>query len=218
MRFNQLGNYRFLSYWFLLKDMTDSLTGTTLDAGCGTGTMNMIDTVGIDIEKSRLRKFSKKGGMAVLASVTHLPFKTEAFDNAVLIDVLEHVDSKKRATITELARVVKKTLVGSTTNLLNPYMMLDLALPQAIHRRLTSMTGPYLDRHSRLTTAQLTRVLRETGFSVELLCLSAPPFQHSFKWGKQQKIPWYGYVWIVTDKLISKINVAKSNLVFRATK
>ena len=218
MQIWKLGNYQYLFYGSMLKDWISNLQGSILDAGCGTGSLQLSGNVGIDICKRNIQVFTRVGGEGVLASVTHLPFKDDAFENAITVDVLEHVENKKLA-IAELGRVVKGDLIGSTTNLLNPYMMLDVLLPKAVISKLIPIIGQgQYKRHLRLTTSQLTKALATAGFTTELTCLSFPPFQPWLYKDGKNKLPWYAYTWIVTNKLISTIKITRDTLLFKATK
>ena len=222
MEYWKLGNYQYLLPHSLLRAYIAGLHGLTLDAGCGRGSLRwtntVANTVGIDIDKKNVQAFAREGGEGIIASITHLPFKTSAFRNVKCIDVLEHVKDKKTA-VAELGRVTNGVLIGSTTNLLNPYMMLDVLLPKAVLVKLTPVIGEAYERHSRLTTSQLTKLLAAAGFSMELVFLSMPPFQaawldrfHSLK------LPWYAYIWTVTNKSVSLIKVMRDTLVFKASK
>jgi 2-polyprenyl-3-methyl-5-hydroxy-6-metoxy-1,4-benzoquinol methylase len=219
----KIGNCQYLWYLSLLKSYIADFEGLTLDAGCGSGsvrcTKTVVNTIGIDIDRRNIQAFKREGGEGIMASITHLPFKTNTFPIVKCVDVLEHVKDKKAA-IVELGRVTNGLLMGSTTNLLNPYMMLDVLLPKAIHIKLTSVIGEAYERHSRLTTSQLTKLLLSVGFSVELVCLSYPPFKVVWQYTTLSalELPWYSYVWTVTNKLISLNNVMMDTLVFKASK
>jgi 2-polyprenyl-3-methyl-5-hydroxy-6-metoxy-1,4-benzoquinol methylase len=222
MEYWKLGNYRYLLPLSLLEAYIADLHGLTLDAGCGKGSLwwtnTVANTIGIDLDKKSIQTFTRAGGEGIIASITHLPFKAGVFRNVKCIHVLEHVGDKKAA-IAELGRVTNGVLIGSTTNLLNPYMMLDVLLPKAALVKLTPVIGEAYERHSRLTTAQLVKLLAVAGFSTELICLSMPPFQAAWLDRFQSlKLPWYAHVWIVTNKLVSLIKVMKDTLVFKASK
>ena len=202
----------------MLQEWVGSLQGSTLDAGCGTGSLRLFSNVGIDVSRKNIQAFISAGGEGILASITHLPFIDGAFENAITVDVLEHVENKKLA-LTELGRVVRGNLIGSTTNLLNPYMMIDVLLPKALASKILPIIGEgHYERHSRVTAHQLTKALQQAGFRTELACLSYPPFRAWLYWNGQKKLPWYAYVWLVTNKIISNIEVLKDTFVFKAAK
>jgi 2-polyprenyl-3-methyl-5-hydroxy-6-metoxy-1,4-benzoquinol methylase len=223
MEYMKIGDYHYLWYLSLLKTYITGFQGLTLDAGCGRGsiwwTKNVANSIGIDVDRRNIQALRRGGGEGIIASITHLPFKTSTFPLVKCIDVLEHVKDKKAA-IVELGRVTNGLLIGSTTNLLNPFMMLDVLLPKAIHNKLTPVIGEAYKRHSRLTTHQLTKLLSSVGFSVELVCLSYPPFKVVWQYNPLTalELPWYSYVWMVTNKLISSTKVMMDTIVFKASK
>lgn len=93
----------------------------TVSLGCGTGELEVIlgkrgySIVGIDISKSALQIAKKHKNKECLsnvqfvnASIDNLPFSQNSFDSALMIEVLEHIDSGDAGKIfTEIKRVLK---------------------------------------------------------------------------------------------------------------
>lgn len=86
---------------------------TILDLGCGTGlnvellTNQGYRTVGIEFNSEGLKAISRSlpGTGLVQANATRLPLRSNVFDVAMLLDILEHVDDK--STVRELQRVLR---------------------------------------------------------------------------------------------------------------
>ena len=83
-----------------------------LDAGCGTGLLakkleKFGDVWGVDISTEAIRYSKKRGVKAKLASVNKLPFKNEAFDLVVCMDVLYHRKVSDLGALREFKRVLK---------------------------------------------------------------------------------------------------------------
>lgn len=74
-----------------------------LDLGCGSG--SLVETltrrghwvVGVDVRSEGLSATRRSSAEALLvqADATHLPFRSDAFDMVILLDVLEHVDEER---------------------------------------------------------------------------------------------------------------------------
>ena len=107
--------------------------GTVLDVGCGTGALAGriqragYDVVGVDASAGMLRQALDQHGVgAVYASYsTALPFEDEAFDLALSVATMHHLETPERvtATIAEMGRVVRPggyVLIWDH-NPLNPY-------------------------------------------------------------------------------------------------
>ncbi len=82
------------------------LKGTVLDIGAGTGLLNeFIDvTLSADLSHNILKLNSNK--MKICCSVTHLPFKTNTFENVLSITVLQDLNkSEIQRALREIKRV-----------------------------------------------------------------------------------------------------------------
>ena len=103
-----------------------------LDAGCGTGifTLDVLSlgthVIGVDLSLPMLSRAAQKTRgyhfQAVLANISFLPFKENAFDKVVSVTALEFIQDAKRA-MQELFRVTKKggRIVVATLNSLSPW-------------------------------------------------------------------------------------------------
>lgn len=220
-----LGNYRYVFYRSVLKACFQKKnSGIVLDAGCGEYASirdyPIHHLVGIDRNKQNLLKsHAKRKGNYVLADLTYLPFKLDVFDTILLVDVLEHVQ-KKESCLKELSKVAKlgTRLIGSTTNLLNPLMMLD-SLSIIPKQSLIKYIGKdHYDRDSRTTPKTLLYLLRQAGFNVHLSLFGFPPFQPWLYENSDRKLPWYAYIWILLDKLTNHFRSLKETMVFEAVK
>lgn len=82
-----------------------------LDAGCGPGAALIYlshfgDVTGVDISDEAL-KFAKKRGKVVKGDIAALPFKKNAFDVVVCLDVLYHQWVPVKKALSEMERVLK---------------------------------------------------------------------------------------------------------------
>jgi SAM-dependent methyltransferase len=82
-----------------------------LDAGCGSG-RNMVElarhgtVTGVELSETSVRLARERGvGEVIAGSVLEMPFASDAFDMAVCLDVIEHLDEDVDA-LRELRRVV----------------------------------------------------------------------------------------------------------------
>ena len=100
-------------------DLLPSEPGRCLDAGCGTGvysayiaTFSETLLVSCDVSRNYLLKTKELCGQSGVIShlihcdTSHLPFKDEAFDTILLLEVLEHV-TDYRGTLKEIRRVCR---------------------------------------------------------------------------------------------------------------
>ena len=99
----------------LLKDLLP-LGGLVLDVGCGTGQLGSAiaaegyDVFGVDLSASMVAKARERGLSGTYAAVTTaLPFAQGAFDLALTVATLHHLETPERVAITvrEMGRVVK---------------------------------------------------------------------------------------------------------------
>jgi len=204
-----------------------------LDVGCGkkgcslTNVPNHVCGIGVDVSRQNILKATTKFGNHdfhyVLASVTNLPFKNEVFNLIVCVDVLEHIRDKQKS-LTEMVRVAQNDgfLVGSTSNLLNPLMMIDCFFPKCLIQRIVyKFAGTHYERHRRLTPAKLAQILHKNNVEMDTLELvDFPPFQPWLYEYSNRKPPWFSWLWIAFDKLTRQkpLRFLKSMMVFEATK
>ncbi len=130
----------------LILDLLRPLPGEIiLDAGCGTGvfTVDFLSSgarvVGLDISSPMLNVAAQKAKaypfQPVLADISTLPFKQEAFDKVVSVTALEFIQDAKEA-VRELFRVTKKrgSIVVATLNSLSPWASRRKAEAEKGHR------------------------------------------------------------------------------------
>jgi ubiquinone/menaquinone biosynthesis C-methylase UbiE len=239
-KFWHLGNYTYIFYRFLLEELCHKSFRNSnlnlLDAGCGPNVSSLSRIpekayfVGIDINSKNILESKRKAKDQnhqnldfIVASITNLPLKNAIFDMIICCDVLEHIKDKHNA-INEIARVCKNgsKFVGSTSNLLNPVMMLDSFLPKKITYILTrKFAGEHYERHSRFTVFKLIQLLNKTKFSkCKVKLLGFPPFKPWVYEYSNKKPPWFAHIWVVLDKLtnIKPFNMFKETIVFLAQK
>jgi SAM-dependent methyltransferase len=99
----------------LIKELLP-MGGLVLDAGCGTGQLASAiaaegyDVFGVDLSTSMVAKARERGLVGTYAGVTTaLPFADDAFDLALTVATLHHLETPERvaATVSEMGRVVK---------------------------------------------------------------------------------------------------------------
>jgi len=183
--------------------------------------------IGLDVSRRNIlnAKTNKnnQGFRYVLASITNLPFKNEVFNLIVCVDVLEHIHDKQKS-LGEMVRVAQNGgfLVGSTSNLLNPLMMIDCFFPKCLIQRIVhNFAGTHYERHSRLTPAKLAQILHKNNVEINTLELvDFPPFQPWLYEYSNRKPPWFSWLWIAFDKMTSKKpwRLLKNMMVFEAEK
>ena len=211
-----LGKYSCPVYTSIVADLVEREdTIKVLDAGCGpNGSVNLA-CLGLDVNRAYAKRFSAKNSV-VLGSITHLPFKNKAFSLTICQDVLEHVQEKEQS-LSELARV-SNCIVGSTTNLLNPILMLDTWMPRLLAPIAEKYAGHHCERHSRFTPATLARTLKKAGFNlIEIILIGVPlfkPWIYHYPHYKQQKIPWFAHIWVLLNRLPLKF--LRESMVFKA--
>jgi 2-polyprenyl-3-methyl-5-hydroxy-6-metoxy-1,4-benzoquinol methylase len=219
-RFWHLGRYRYAFYRFTIEQCFRNRRDLVLDAGCGSrGSLQqqVSRLVGVDILRENIRKIRQtKQGDFLVASLTHLPFRPSVFDAVVCVDVLEHIKQKKQV-VEEFAKVsrMKANLVGSTTNLLNPFMLFD-SFSSYPSKALVKYVGQHYERHSRLTPKSLVRTLSNAGYSLRMSFYGEPPLQPWLYEFSNKKVPWYAHIWILFDRLPLKF--LKEDIVFVAVK
>ena len=108
------------------------LGGLVLDVGCGTGQLGAAiasegyDVFGVDLSSSMVARARERGLAGTYAGVTTaLPFTADAFDLALTVATLHHLETPQRvaATVAEMARVVRRGgyVVLWDHNPANPY-------------------------------------------------------------------------------------------------
>jgi SAM-dependent methyltransferase len=108
-----------------------------LDIGCGTGRFSRVFSgfgarvVGIDLSRTMLLQAKGQGsaGAYLEGSALRLPFKDNAFDLAVSVNVFNHLSSYEQA-VDEMCRVSRKVILG----LPNRHSLLLLAYPYKVLR------------------------------------------------------------------------------------
>jgi len=116
---SQYGKYKKLYKRDLLKvpsfKLISSLAyGRILDVGCGIGYLSKLfnDYVGIDINKEAIAIAKRNtNSNYIIASATHLPFRSNVFDTCISYDVIEHVKNVDPM-LTEMKRVSKKAIIS----------------------------------------------------------------------------------------------------------
>ena len=105
-----------------------------------------------DISAPALARLAARGGTAVLAPVTALPFPDAAFDLVCALDIVEHVGDDERA-LAELARVT------------SPGGVLFLSAP--LHPALWTAFDDLVGHHCRYEPDELVAKLGQNGLAVE---------------------------------------------------
>lgn len=129
----------------------------TIDIGCGTGEGAIIakqygPVVGVDPSDEALRLAAKKGYTSLRQSTgTDLPFASDSFDCAFMLDVLEHIENDVRA-LAECYRV------------LAPGGLLFLTVPA--HQWLWSGHDEVYGHYRRYSKKELTKKIRAAGFRI----------------------------------------------------
>jgi SAM-dependent methyltransferase len=131
-----------------------------LDLGCGTG-RNLVEAktigepVGVDLE-ARALQFCRRRGLSALvqAGAERLPFKDDAFDIVMALDLLEHLDDD-RTGVREAHRILR---LGGHFIVFAP-----------AYRWLWGPQDDVSHHHRRYTARSLARVLESVGFRIARL-------------------------------------------------
>ncbi|MFX0204879.1 MAG: class I SAM-dependent methyltransferase [Candidatus Hodarchaeota archaeon] len=224
IRTHRLGIYEFPSYQAFLEIICKRISRTGylfFDAGCGPGAFlaklpENIYAVGLDFEK-KIREAQKKrkgpqNRFFVVGDLHYLPFKMETFNIICCRDVLEHIRCGKKV-LDEFTFVLKKNgvILISTTNLLNPVMLLDTLIPSNISAKIIKKLGgpDYDERNYRFSPWKLIKKLRENELDVALVMFGVPPLlKPSSYYTNNVWLPIRYYPWIVLDK-ITNFNLFK---------
>lgn len=230
-----LGNHEYVFYRYVLDKVCRKQIAAkklVLDAGCGEyiSSLSWVPketlAVCVDVSKQNVlksqrlcRKNGENNFVYLRCSVTALPFKDGTFDLIVSQDVIEHVPDNN-GLVEETFRVCRNGgyFVGSTSNLLNPIFLFDSYMPKSVMDKLTArFAGEHYDRHTRLTFKALMDVLSRNRFSVTgIEMLGYPLFKASLYQYHNKRVPWYGYFWIIFDKLtnLKPLRYLKESIVF----
>ncbi len=105
----------------LLEALDPKLSHIALDAGCGAGNFDVPlshlvkEIIGVDTSCQALRVANKYRNLSrknnvhyVVADLSQLPFKSERFNSAFMIDVLEHIPSKPSTFLSDIHRTLKQ--------------------------------------------------------------------------------------------------------------
>lgn len=240
-KFWHLRNYKYAFYRFAVELYSQQVFQKKrhlmmLDAGCGSRICSLsyvpkkVYVIGIDVSRENVINSHRKAKERnynnfnfICASINSIPIKQETFDLIVCIDVLEHLSNKYEA-ITEMYRVCKKqaSLICSTSNILNPFMLFDSIAPKIIVKVLENKFAPgHYERHTRYQPAKLIQDFKRIGFkNINLRLFGFPFFQPWIYQFSNKKIPWYAYFWIAFDKLTEHkpLNFLKEVIVIHANK
>ena len=239
LQFWNLGKYRYKFYRYVLEIVCRKLikkNSVILDAGCGEyiSSISVLPTdvtvMCIDISKKNIRKSHKLAKNAELTnyaylqcSVTNLPFKGNTFDLVFSVDAIEHVlDNKKM--IRETYRICKKSgcFVGTTSNILNPVLMLDSFFPKLLNNLAKKFAGEHhYERHTRLSPKELLIHLSCSSFKkTSMQFFGYPLFKASHYQFSKKKLPVYAYFWIAFNKITDKgvLKYLKEAVVFCSEK
>ena len=188
-----IGIYEYPSYWAFLEILFKRFNKAgylVLDAGCGKGGFLKElreDTygVGLDIERENVKEAKKGKGLKsrffVIGDLEYLPFKMETFNIIFCRNVLEHVKNGEKS-INELTFVLKKkgVILISTSNLLNPAILLDTLLPSNVSAKIIKKLGgpEYYERTFRFSPWAIVKKMRENELDVKLVMFGYPSIEN----------------------------------------
>lgn len=92
-----------------LFDWLESLDGSVLDVGSGTGIINEFINPDV-LTDSSFEMLLRADGPRVVSDARFLPFKNKSFDNVTCFTLLQDIINKKRV-VSELRRVCKNFLI-----------------------------------------------------------------------------------------------------------
>lgn len=152
-------------------ELVVSLEGQiVLDAGCAEGSFSSICVekkggvpIGVDVSIQRLRKAKALNSRFdfVCCDIEKLPFRSASFDNAFLLEVIEHV-LNPNIVIVELSRVLRNSsgLLISTPSATNPF---DLEFVKRVFR--PESTSGHLRKYSIWS---LKKILYQQGLNTSI--------------------------------------------------
>ena len=132
-----------------------------LDCGCGTGSnLEMLKPFGraAGFDLTRIgTEFAKSHGHSVAqASISHIPFRTGAFDLVTSFDVFQVLpDAVEQAAILEMSRVLKP----------GGWLLLHVAALEVLHGKHSVLS----EEHRRYTRSSLRALVEGAGFGIERL-------------------------------------------------
>lgn len=105
---------RFLIKKLLKKYFLDLSKISVLDAGCGTGYLDLElknnlgvkQVVGLDISETAVELTKSNGNNIILSSLEKIPFPGSSFESVLLLDVLEHAANETKV-LNEIERALK---------------------------------------------------------------------------------------------------------------
>lgn len=232
-KFWRLGCYCYPFYRHAVERLFNCTGNSTLilDAGCGHKGHSLSQFsnkafIGVDIDIKNIRSCHIKKLINynyILCSITHLPFKFDIFDLIVNVDVLEHLE-EKLVSFNEFFLILKKkgSLIGSTSNVLNPVLFFDEKFPRRIVDFITNKFAPgHYDRHNRLSPIVLKRFIKMVGFRrISITMMGFPPFNPWIYHYSNKKNPWFANLWVIFDIITNHngFNIFKEMMVFSAIK
>jgi SAM-dependent methyltransferase len=148
----------------ILKEMSGS-SARKLDIGCGSGRFiqSEPDTVGLDLEPSKLRFLRRTNPRLVRSTCTALPFADESFETVVNSQLIEHLPYDAEL-FREMNRVLEPggILVVGTPD----YGRLAWRLTETVYKLV--LPYAYGDEHvTHYTRYRLTEELAQAGFAIE---------------------------------------------------
>jgi SAM-dependent methyltransferase len=132
-----------------------------LDCGCGTGSnLEMLKpfghAAGFDLTRIGTEFAKSHGHKVAQASISHIPFRTGAFDLVTSFDVFQVLpDAVEQAAIAEMSRVLKP----------GGWLLLHVAALQILHGKHSVLS----EEQRRYTRSSLRRLVAGAGFQIERL-------------------------------------------------
>jgi SAM-dependent methyltransferase len=166
---------RFLDTVARLVKQTESMT--LVDIGCSEGFVLRhlqglwpgLRCYGIDIDFDALERgrFANRGVQVQKASIYNIPFKARAFDLALCLEVLEHLDEPEKA-LKELIRITRRYCLLSVPH--EPLFRMANFLRGKSMRRF----GNDIDHLNHWGKNSFTRLLQEAGLIIRNVEMSFP--------------------------------------------
>lgn len=148
-----------------------------IDIGCSEGFVirylqNLwpgIQCYGIDIDFEALKRgqYIHRGVQIQKASIYNIPFKAEAFDIVLCLEVLEHLDEPEKA-LRDLRRVTRRYCLFSVPN--EPLFR----VANFLRGKSISRLGNDIDHVNHWNKKNFTKLLQETGFVINKIKMPFP--------------------------------------------